>query len=71
MPKRKKSRVANVRKKKDFLLFLGIGSSTDKMLFVFEQQVRTLKKRIISGKPCEYSHLHFDEMSCLNLHARS
>ena len=25
------------------------------------------KKRIISGQPCEYSNLHFNDMDCLNL----
>jgi hypothetical protein len=51
MPKRKRSYVANVRKKKDFLLFLGTGSWTDEMLSVFEQQERTLKKRTIQRGP--------------------
>jgi hypothetical protein len=27
----------------------------------------TNKKKIISGHPCEHSHLHFDDMDCLNL----
>lgn len=71
MPNKNRFYVANMKKKKEFLLFLGNGSRTDKMLFVFEQQVRTLKKRIISARPCEQSELHFNEMSCLNSHARS
>jgi len=25
------------------------------------------KKKIISGQSCEHSHLHFDDMDCLNL----
>lgn len=28
----------------------------------------TNKRRIILGHPCEHARLHFDEMSCLNLH---
>jgi hypothetical protein len=28
----------------------------------------TNKKKIIAGEPCSHSPLHFNEMSCLNLH---
>jgi len=28
----------------------------------------TNKKKIIAGEPCSHSPLHFNKMSCLNLH---
>ena len=47
--------------------FLGVKKADGKVWEVIEL-TEANRKRVISGQPCEHSHLHFDDMDCLNLH---
>ncbi len=46
--------------------FIAVEKIDEKVWEVIELTV-TNKKRIMSGGACEHSHLHFDDMDCLNL----
>jgi len=50
------------------LRFFIAAKKIDEKVWEVIELSKTNREKIVSGQPCEHSHLHFDDMDCLNLH---